>query len=402
MQKKTILIVTSSFPRWPNDTDPPFVYDLARRITGSYNIVVLAPHCEGARRFERLDEMDVYRFRYGFPQFQQLAYYGGILNNLRRKPWLYAIVPLFLFFQFTATLKLIRKYRPTVIHAHWIIPQGLIAALACRLSHFPPRLMCTAHGGDVYGLKGTMMRRLRRFVLSRASLCTVVSEAMRDDVVRQLNRPTRIEVVPMGVDLKQRFTPDDRRRREKQLLFAGRLVTKKGVEYLIEAMPLIRQAHADVSLMIVGHGPEKDRLKKLTRALQIDDCIDFRGGVPNDRLPKYYQASSIVIFPSVVDAQGDREGFGLVLVEALGCACAAVISDLPAMRDIVTDGLTGIIVPQKNPEAIAAKVIDLLNQPQRARELGRAGRQYVLQRYDWDRIAKRYGKLIDSTDVEGV
>jgi glycosyltransferase involved in cell wall biosynthesis len=397
MQKKTILIVTSSFPRWPNDTDPPFVFDLARRITGSYNIVVLAPHCEGARRFERLDDMDVYRFRYGFPTFQQLAYYGGILNNLRRKPWLYAIVPFFLFFQFVATLKLIRKYRPAVIHAHWIIPQGLIAALACRLiQQHAPRLMCTAHGGDVYGLKGPMMRRLRRFALARASLCTVVSEAMRADVLTQLKKPARIEVVPMGVDLKQRFIPGRNRRREKQLLFAGRLVAKKGVEFLLQAMPRIRQAHPDVFLLIVGHGPEKDRLENLARELQIDDCVEFRGGVPNDRLPRSYQTSSIVIFPSVVDAQGDREGFGLVLVEALGCACAAVISDLPAMRDIVTDGRTGIIVPQKAPDAIAQKVIELLNQPQRARELGRAGRQYVLDRFDWDRIAQRYEELIAS------
>ncbi len=262
--------------------------------------------------------------------------------------------------------------------------------------------MCTAHGGDVYGLKGPMMRSLRQFVISRSNLCTVVSEAMRDDVRTQLQKSARIEVVPMGIDLKQRFTPKRTRRREKQLLFAGRLVAKKGVKYLIEAMPRIHQAHPDVSLLIVGHGPEKDQLAHLARELQIDSCVDFRGGVPNDRLPRYYQASSIVIFPSVVDAQGDREGFGLVLVEALGCACAAVISDLPAMRDIVTDGLTGIIVPQRNPEAIAAKVIDLLDRPERVRELGRSGRQYVLQRFDWDRIAKRYGELIASFDVESV
>lgn len=397
MPKKTILIVTSSFPRWPNDTDPPFVYDLARRITGSFDIIVLAPHCEGARYFERLDGMDVYRFRYCHPKFQQLAYYGGILNNLRRKPWLYAVVPFFLFFQLTATLRLIRKHRPAVIHAHWIIPQGLIAAIACRLTKYPPRLMCTAHGGDVYGLKGHWMRRLRRFILSRARLCTVVSEAMRRDVLKQLKKPARIEVVPMGVDLKQRFTPGRIRRREKQLLFAGRLVAKKGVEYLLQAMPRIRQAHPDAALLIVGHGPDKHRLENLTRELQLDACVEFRGGVPNDRLPRYYQTAAIVIFPSVVDAQGDREGFGLVLVEALGCGCAAVISDLPAMRDIVTHGRTGIIVPQKNPDAIAAQVIALLNQPQRARELGQAGRQYVLERFDWDRIAQRYADLFIST-----
>jgi glycosyltransferase involved in cell wall biosynthesis len=402
MQKKTLLIVTSSFPRWPNDTDPPFVYELARRITGPFKIIVLAPHCEGARAFERLDGLDVYRFRYFFPKFQQLAYYGGILNNLRRKPWLYAVVPFFIFFQLSATLRLICKYRPAVIHAHWIIPQGLIAAIACRLTKHRPRLICTAHGGDVYGLKGPMMRCLRRFILSRASLCTVVSEAMRHEVLRQLEKPVRIAVVPMGVDLKQRFIPGRIRRHEKQLLFAGRLVAKKGVEFLLQAMPRIRQAHPDVSLLIVGHGPEKDRLANMTRELQIDARVEFRGGVPNDELPRYYQSSSIVIFPSVVDPQGDREGFGLVLVEALGCACAAVISDLPAMRDIVTDGRTGVIVPQKDPKAIAEQVIELLDQPRRARELGRAGRQYVLERFDWDRIAQRYEELMASAYADRV
>ena len=396
MPKKPLLIVTSSFPRWPNDTDPPFVYELARRITGAFNIIVLAPHCEGARDFEHLDGLDVFRFRYCHTKLQQIAYYGGILNNLRRKPWLYVVVPFFLFFQLTAMLRLIRKYRPAAIHAHWIIPQGLIAAVACRLTKHRPRLICTAHGGDVYGLKGPMMRNLRRFILARASLCTVVSEAMRREVLRQLEKPVRIAVVPMGVDLKQRFIPGRIRRHEKQLLFAGRLVAKKGVEFLLQAMPRIRQAHPDVSLLIVGHGPEKDRLENLTRELHIEASVEFRGGVPNDELPRYYQTSSIVIFPSVVDPQGDREGFGLVLVEALGCACAAVISDLPAMRDIVTDGRTGIIVPQKDPDAIAEQVIELLNQPQRARELGRAGRQYVLERFDWDRIAQRYEELMAS------
>ncbi len=396
--KDAVLIITSSFPRWPNDTDPPFVYELARRITGSFKIIVLAPHCEGARCYERFDDLDVFRFRYFFPQFQQLAYYGGILNNLRRKPWLYMVVPFFLFFQFVATLRLIRKFHPAIIHAHWIIPQGLIAALACRLTPHAPRLMCTAHGGDIYGLKGPMMRCLRRFILARTCLCTVVSEAMRHDVLSQIKKPPRIEVVPMGVDLKQRFIPDPIKRREKQLLFAGRLVAKKGVEFLLQAMPQIRQSHPSVSLLIVGHGPEEDRLKNLARELQIGTCVEFRGGVPNDQLPRYYQSSSMVIFPSVVDAQGDQEGFGLVLVEALGCACAAVISDLPAMRDIVTDGWTGVIVPQGDPDAIAAKVIGLLNQPNRARELGRAGRQYVLERFDWDRIAQRYMELFVSAN----
>jgi glycosyltransferase involved in cell wall biosynthesis len=81
----------------------------------------------------------------------------------------------------------------------------------------------------------------------------------------------------------------------------------------------------------------------------------------------------------------------------LGCACAAVISDLPAMRDIVTNGLTGMVVPQKNPGALAKKVIELLDHPERARKLALAGRQFVLERFDWNQIARRYQELIETT-----
>ncbi len=396
MSKNTILILTSSFPRWSDDSDPPFVYELARRMQDRYNIVVLAPHCEGALEYERFDGLSVYRFRYAFLKFQQLAYYGGILNNLKRKPWLYLIVPFFILFQTIAAIRLHRRYRPIIIHAHWIIPQGVVAALACMLLKNRPRLMITAHGGDVYGLQGPLMKHLRRLVIDQTDICTVVSQTMQRDVLRQLAKPARIEVVPMGVDLKKCFIPIQGDHRKKQLLFAGRLVAKKGVDYLLRAVPRIWKAHPDVNLLVIGEGPEKDRLVNLARDLQIDQCVEFRGGVPNYQLPKYYQLSPIVIFPSVVDAQGDREGFGLVLVEALGCACAVVISDLPAMQDIVMDHMTGIVVPQRDPEAIAENVIALLNHPERAQELGRAGRRYVLERFDWDRIARRYKELIFS------
>ena len=101
------------------------------------------------------------------------------------------------------------------------------------------------------------------------------------------------------------------------------------------------------------------------------------------------------MFPSIVAADGDREGFGLVLVEALGCECAAVVTDLPAMRDIVHDGKTALVVPQQNAQQIAAKVIQLLDNPSLRRSLGEKGRQYVVQRFDWKIVAKKYSDLIN-------
>ena len=126
------------------------------------------------------------------------------------------------------------------------------------------------------------------------------------------------------------------------------------------------------------------------------DRITFVGAVSNESLIELYQQSDVVVFPSVVAAGGDREGFGLVLVEALGCERATVVSDLPAMADIVTDGVTGLVVPQKNTARLADGVIRLLGDPQLRTSLGRAGRQYVVDRFDWQIVAGRYRRLIHS------
>ena len=100
-------------------------------------------------------------------------------------------------------------------------------------------------------------------------------------------------------------------------------------------------------------------------------AFNFWVPLANETLPKLYQTADVVVFPSIVAADGDREGFGLVLVEALGCECAAVVTDLPAMRDIVHDGKTALVVPQQNAQQIAAKVIQLLDNPSLRRSLGK-------------------------------
>ena len=104
----------------------------------------------------------------------------------------------------------------------------------------------------------------------------------------------------------------------------------------------------------------------------------------------------MVVFPSVIAEDGDQEGLGLVLVEALGCECATVVTDLPAMQDIIVDGKTGLVVPQKNVEKLAEKVIWLLEDPNLRQSLGKDGRRYVLKHYDWDHIATKYVALIES------
>jgi glycosyltransferase involved in cell wall biosynthesis len=192
------------------------------------------------------------------------------------------------------------------------------------------------------------------------------------------------------VDLEGRFLPSACRRREKSLLFVGRLVEKKGLEYLIRAMPKVLEKHPGANLTIAGSGPEESAARQLVTALGIERHVRFLGAVPNSEMSPWYQASEVVVFPSVVAKDGDQEGFGLVLVEAMGCECAVIGTDLPAIRDIIVDGKTGLIVPEKDPKALAEKIVYLFDNPVIRSSLGRDGRSFVLEMYDWRNIASRY------------
>jgi glycosyltransferase involved in cell wall biosynthesis len=389
---RKLLILTSTFPRWKGDNDPPFVYELSRRLQKKFKIYVLAPHAAGCRSEEISNGINIKRFRYFFSRWEKLAYQGGILSNLKNKPWLYGLVPFFLVAQYLVLIRMLRRHRFDLIHAHWIIPQGLIALLARPFAGSRPALLCTSHGTDLYGLRGRLFARLKLFILNHTNGLTVVSRAMLESVLSMGVDPKKVLVIPMGVELKKRFVPPAQRKEKHALLFVGRLVEKKGLPYLIEAMPRILEKNPSAYLRIVGEGPEKAALKQRISELGINHSVQFMGSVYNQDLPSFYQTSNILIFPSV-----DREGFGLVLVEALGCECALVVSDLPSMQDIIADGKTALVIPQKDVKRLADSVNKLLANSALRTSLGKAGRQFVLKHFDLDRIAEKYLDLIEST-----
>ena len=394
---RKLLVLTSTFPRWNGDNEPPFVYELSRRLQKKFEIYVLAPHAAGCLSEEVLNGINIKRFRYFFTRLEKLAYQGGILSNLKKKPWLYGLVPFFLMAEYVVLLRMLRLYRFDLIHAHWIIPQGLMALLARPFAESKPAVLCTSHGGDLYGLRGRFFNWLKLFVLNHTNRLTVVSRAMLKNVLSMGADPNKVSVMPMGVELKKYFAPPPERKEHHALLFVGRLVEKKGLRYLIEAMPQILKKNPSAYLRIAGDGPEKAALEQRISELKINDSVQLLGPVCNQDLPLVYQASNIVIFPSVIAADGDREGFGLVLVEALGCECALVVSDLPAMQDIIIDGKTAIVFPQRNVKLLAERVNELLDNSTLQISLGKAGRQFVLKHFDMDRIGEKYLELIEST-----
>ncbi|MFV0476348.1 MAG: glycosyltransferase family 4 protein [Parahaliea sp.] len=389
-----ILVLTSTFPRWPEDTEPRFVYDLCLQLSEHHRVEVLAPHTAGSECTEQVGPLNVRRFRYCLPRWQQLAYGGGMLPNIREKPLRLLLVPLFLLFQTIATARLLRREHYDVIHAHWIIPQGLTAVIARLFSRHKPPIVLTSHGGDLFALKGRLLSRLKHWVCARADHLSVVSSAMRDKAAAiGLKALNDISVIPMGTDTQGHFLPPPSADGRRDIVFVGRLVDKKGVEYLIQAMPTVLANYPDCKLSIIGDGPLRETLEALSDELALKGNIHFLGSQPNSQLPAYLQAAAVTVFPSVVADTGDQEGTPVAIMEALACACACVVCDYPGVRDIIIENNTGLLAAQRSLQEIAQQILRLLDEPELARTLGDNGRKHVMARYDWRVVESQFSAV---------
>lgn len=389
-----ILVLTATFPRWPGDVGPAFIFDLCRELTAAgRRVTVLAPHTMGAREREVIDGIEVRRFRYAPESFERLAYEGGIMANLKRNRWLYGLLPLYLLAQFLALVRSLRTNHYDAIHAHWIVPQGVMLAGARRFAAGQPRCVCVAHGSDINALRGRFWSGLRCWVAARCDRLVAVSDALRERLVAEGCATDKIDVIPMGTDLQGVFVPAASPRAPAELLFVGRLVADKGVETLLQAIPEIRGHHPAVNLTVVGEGPERLRLEDLARRLNLASCVTFVGAVAHDALPAHYRRATLLVMPS------RAEGFGLVAVEAIGCGCPVVASDLPALRGILMDGQAGALFRAGDPGELAKAVCGLLGDARRRTFLAEEGRRFILAHYDWQSVAQRYANLPEESVV---
>jgi len=392
---KSILVLASTYPRWKNDSEPLFVHYLCEQLSSEYRVIALVPHYPGASRQENMDGVLVHRFRYFLPFGERLAYDGGIIQNLKGNRLKLLLVPFFLISQYMNILVLCRRYKISLIHAHWVIPQGLLAILARPLLPGRIKILSTSHGGDLFSLQGRVLQALKRFVFRRSDHVTVVSTAMRDHLKQIGCNTDNVTVQSMGVDLTTQFVPGARPAEPDKLIYVGRLVEKKGAATLVTAIRLLKNDFPGLRLTIVGDGPEKPALEKLAAELDVSAQIDFAGSQPNGSVPQYYQSAGIAVVPSIVAADGDQEGLGLVAVEALGCGCVTIVSDLPALRDVINDGKNGLVFRATDATDLAEKIRCLLEDASLCKKLGTAGRQSVIDRFDWQQVGSQYLSIID-------
>lgn len=388
-----VLVLASTFPRWPGDAQPGFIADFCRHLPDC-DVHVLVPGAAGAAAQETIDGVRVHRFRYApLARWQTLAYGGGMLANVRANPLRLLLLPPFLLAMLVAAWRLARRERIDIVHAHWIIPQGVVGALL-RLLRPRTRLLVTAHGGDAYAFHGGIGRALKRWLLRRADQVTAVSTQLATDLQRDLHLARLPLVAPMGLDLA-RFDggPGPRQNR---FCFVGRLVEKKGVGDLLVGYAQARaQAGADFPpLLIVGDGPLRAQLEAGSKKLSLADCVTFTGWVEPAQVPVLMAASRAVLVPSITARDGDREGLGLVAVEALAAGTPVIAYDYGAIRDVVTPGVHGLLVPAGDIDALARALLAAADTGSAALPvIDDACRDDIRRRFAWPQVARGYRAL---------
>lgn len=386
-----LIATTSTCPRWAGDSQPDFVLALCQRLQTWFRVTLLAPHAAGAREQEFLGDVEVVRYRYAPDSLEQLAYGAGLAGNIRAKPWLLGLLPTFLCAQRRALRHLLaREHGPAVVHAHWLFPQGWLAAHALSAANVP--VVVTAHGSDVLGLRGPFWGRIHRATVARATRVTAVGPEVAARLA-EFNGGTPVEVLSLGIDAG--FFADAGEVRENGLvLMAGRLAAGKGGDVLLRAVGRLREAGRPIRVIIAGEGPARQDWRRLAEALGLGGCVEFVGWLEASALRAYYQRAACCVFPS------RSEGFGLALVEALACETPVLASDLPAFRYI--DGASECIgfFPPGDVVALASQLASLLDAPLRRQTMGRAGRACALG-FSADAAAERYAHILSEALAAG-
>jgi glycosyltransferase involved in cell wall biosynthesis len=315
---------------------------------------------------------------------------SGIVPNLRHKPWLAFQVPALLLALTWHALRLGRE--ADVIHAHWVYPSGIAGLLAARRNRKP--LVITSHGGDLnLAARVPPLRALAAFVARRADACLGVSRALVERYEQLGLSGSNAQLVPLGVRIpdgreqlpelseqQASFAKSERLR----VLYVGSLTANKSVESLVRAGQQLKRGDREVAIAVVGIGPMLQQLRALSIA-SGDVGIHFAGECPPSQVHAWMSAADVVVLPS------KSEGRPTVIMEAMGHGRAVVASDIPGIRELVTEGVTGLLFTPGDHEALARCIARLIDEPALARQLGESGRhEFTRQELSSDAAARRH------------
>ena len=270
------------------------------------------------------------------------------------------------------------------LHAHFATAAAEVAGHASALSGVP--FTVTAHAKDIYSVENAARLADR---LGRASAVVTVSNHNAAHI-QGVVPAVPLRVIRNGVSLAAPAETSG----DGPVLCVARLVEKKGVDLLIEAIARLHRAGRPVTLELIGDGPLRERLTEQATALGVAHAVHFRGAQPSTVVEEAYRRAAMVVLPCRVAADGDRDGLPTVLVEALARGLPVVTTDVVGIGELVRDGESGLLVPPEDPDAIADAIARLSDDREFARSLGTEGRSLVATEYDPTLSARALEQLL--------
>lgn len=383
-----ILHLVTGFPRTEQDIIAPWLIELLKRLRDAgHDVEVFTAAYRGAGDHVYAG-IPVHRFRYFFARWETLTHEESAPDRMRRS-LLYRFMPVcFLLAGMIAVWRLCRRQRYDVIHVHWPVPLGLWAWAARRARR--AALVVTFYGIELRWVKRSLpfLKGFVRRVARSADRVVAISSATAREIRELVDVP--VVVIPYTTTLPERVAARASAMHDGlTLLFVGRLVELKGVAYLIEAVARLRGRVA-ARLVVVGIGPDRPRLEALARNLGVDGGVEFRDKVPDAELQRAYATTDVFILPSILDARGDTEGLGVVLLDAMSYGIPVIASRIGGIPDIIVDGVSGVLVPPADAGALADAIERLARDPAYAHRLGEGGRARLQTHFTWDAIMARW------------
>jgi glycosyltransferase involved in cell wall biosynthesis len=400
-----VLSLTHLYPRFEGDNLGVYIRQMYDRLAARHSIRVLCPRAPRMEtRAAQAGRVEVAPFPYGLPRrWSTFGYGGGLTGDQKLSRTSLLLAP---FYSAAAVERVWRERRGfDVLHAHFLVPNGTLAALA---SGGRP-LAISLHGSDVYlAERFAPARGAARVALEHAAAIIPCSEDLGRRVIALGADPSKVHVIPYGVDSSVFDTGNRESGRNEirarlgagtrpVILFVGNLLPKKGVTFLLSAAAEVRRAHPEALFAIVGDGALRADLERQASGLGLGpNDVRFAGAVPWAEIPSWHAAADVFVVPSVVDSTGNVDGLPNVVLEAMASGLPVVATDVGGLPMVVRPRETGLLVPPEDPSALAAALSTLLADRSLASSCGSRARAFLESELSWERIAARYETLFES------
>lgn len=383
-----VLAIGSVYPRYQEDSEVPWLRtSIAHLKKSGVEVQLLVPSYKGLKSHE-IDGVKVNRFRYAPAKMEYLTGEEGAPNKIARHPLLQLLAIPYVIFGFLKCISICRKWKPDIIHVHWPFPHAFIALGASKLFKIP--MAYTFYGAELLLVrKHKWVKPMLHFAIGQASAVFSIS-AFTSSQINAI-RKTDIEWSPYGTTLATKEKREGRNTDKFIILFVGRHVERKGIRYLIDAAQYLPSEKFEIH--IVGAGDVTEALKAQVKEMEASGKsfapVVFTGKISSEQLEEEYQNAGAFVLPAIVDSRGDTEGLGVVLIEAICLGVPVVASNVGGISDVVVDGETGILVPEKDPKALAAAFKRLSADPALVETLLKGGRKRIAECFSWDKIVER-------------